>query len=94
MINDFRGSLRRAVETAEIEKVVTPHTLRHTYTAARIQALDNGDPVHLFTVARELGHKNTALIERTYGHLLKTRARSSVVEYHETSLLRVQPRIA
>jgi integrase len=49
------------------------HKLRHTYTAARIQTTEHGAPVALFTVARELGHSSTRLIERRYGHLLTNR---------------------
>ena len=29
---------------------------RHTYTAARLQTLDHGAPVSIYTVSRELGH--------------------------------------
>ncbi len=45
------------------------HQLRHTYTAARIQTLDRGRPVALYTVARELGHRSLNMIEDRYGHL-------------------------
>jgi integrase len=45
------------------------HMLRHTYTAARIQTLDRGAPIALYSVARELGHSSTDMIEDRYGHL-------------------------
>jgi len=45
------------------------HRFRHTYTASRIQTCDRGRPVALYTVARELGHSSTAMIEDRYGHL-------------------------
>jgi integrase len=54
---------------------------RHTYCAARLQTLDNGAPVSVFTVANELGHGGTALVNRVYGHLGLKRHRSAVVEY-------------
>jgi integrase len=42
---------------------------RHTYITARLQTLDRGAPVSLWTVAREVGHNGAAMIERVYGHL-------------------------
>jgi hypothetical protein len=54
---------------------------RHTYCAARLQTLDHGAPVPTFTVARELGHGGTSLVERVYGHLGTVRHRSDAVEY-------------
>ena len=60
---------------------VRPHGLRHTYCAARLQTLDHGAPVSVWTVARELGHSSTELVERIYGHLGDVRHRAEVVEY-------------
>ena len=40
----------------------------------------------VYTVMRELGHSTLSLIEKTYGHLLDVRHRSSVVEYRETKV--------
>lgn len=54
---------------------------RHTYITARLQTLDHGEPVSTWTVAREVGHKNTDMIEETYGHLGEIRHRAAVVEY-------------
>ncbi|HEX4628778.1 MAG TPA: hypothetical protein VH137_08315 [Gemmatimonadales bacterium] len=54
---------------------------RHTYTATRLQTLDRGAPVSVFTVSRELGHASTAMVERVYAHLGETRHRRDVVEY-------------
>ena len=34
-----------------------------------------------WTVAKELGHTGTAMIEKTYGHLGEVRHRADVVEY-------------
>jgi integrase len=55
--------------------------LRHTYCAARLQTLDRGAPVSIYTVARELGHTSTAMVQRVYAHLGSVRHRSAVVEY-------------
>lgn len=87
MIRDFRSRLDAAVRDAQIEKRVTPKTFRHTYTATRLQTTDNGMPVSIWHVACELGHRDTNLIERTYGHLLGVRDRDSVVEYREAKVL-------
>ncbi len=54
---------------------------RHTYCAARLQTLDRGAPVATYTVAKELGHGGTSLVERVYGHLGQVRHRSKAVEY-------------
>jgi hypothetical protein len=49
--------------------------------AARMQTLDGGHPVSLYTVGRELGHGGDALVRQVYGHLGRIRHRSEVVEY-------------
>lgn len=54
---------------------------RHTYCAARLQTLDAGAPVSVYTVAKELGHGGDALVKRVYGHLGQQRHRAAVVEY-------------
>ena len=60
-----------------------------TYAAARMQTLDNGQPVSPYTVMRELGHRSLKLIEDNYGHLQQVRHRSSVVEYREATVTRI-----
>src|SRR5439155_2497305 len=62
---------------AQIEKPVTLHTLRHTYCSARLQTLDGGASVSVWDVAVELGHRDTEMIERVYGHVLQDRTRHS-----------------
>jgi integrase len=75
----WRG-LERVGALAEIEGLRT-RILRHTYTAARLQTLDRGEPVSVWTVSRELGHASTERVERVYGHLGAVRHRAEVVEY-------------
>ena len=53
----------------------------HTYISARLQTVDNGALVAAWTVAREVGHASTAMIEKTYGHLGQARHRAEVVDY-------------
>ncbi|MEX1258414.1 MAG: site-specific integrase [Gemmatimonadota bacterium] len=70
MIRDLRKALDKIGERAGFPAGhVRLHMLRHTYTAARIQTLDRGAPVSLYTVARELGHSSQSMIEERYGHL-------------------------
>jgi len=52
---------------------------RHTYATARLQTTDRGAPVAAWTVAKELGHSGTAMLEKTYGHLGEVRHRSEIV---------------
>ena len=54
---------------------------RHTYCATRLQTLDRGEPVAKFTVACELGHRSTEMVDYVYSHLGEVRHRSEVVEY-------------
>jgi hypothetical protein len=54
---------------------------RHTYCAARLQTLDAGAPMSIYTVARELGHQSDEMVKRIYAHLGATRHRSGEVEY-------------
>jgi integrase len=49
---------------------------RHTYAATRLQTLDRGAPVSLYTVSRELGHGSEDMVRRVYAHLGSVRHRS------------------
>lgn len=70
------------------------HLFRHTYTAMRLQTLDNGAPVSPWTVKTELGHGSLKQIEQTYGHLLEVRDRLPVVEYRPIEVVREDARTA
>ena len=52
-----------ACERASIPKV-TPHSLRHTFASWLVQA-----GVDTFRVGRLMGHKDSKMVERYYGHL-------------------------
>jgi integrase len=71
------GTQRRRAEPGEIRT----KAFRHTYASARLQTLDEGRPVSVYTVSKELGHSDTAMIERVYGHLGDIRHRADVVEF-------------
>jgi integrase len=82
MVTDVRKLLDAVAERCGWEEgEIRSRMFRHTYCAARIQTLDNGAPVSLYTVARELGHGGLALVHRVYSHLGEVRHRSEVVEY-------------
>ena len=51
------------------------------YCAARLQTLDHGQPISVYTVSRELGHTSTDMVQRIYAHLGAVRHRSEVVKY-------------
>ena len=69
MLVDPRKPLAKIAGRAGLNTPVLLHSLRHTYTAQRLQTCDRGCPVAIYTVARELGHRSTAMIEKRYGHL-------------------------
>ena len=82
MVTDFRKALDAVAERAGWkEGDIRSKAFRHTYCAARLQTLDQGAPVSMFTVSKELGHGGEALVKRVYGHLGEVRHRSDVVEY-------------
>jgi integrase len=57
-------SMDQAITAAKIEPRATFHALRHTYAS---HAVMNGAP--LWVVARNLGHADTRMVEKHYGHL-------------------------
>jgi integrase len=82
MVSDWRELLDSVVERAGWKAgEIRSKMFRHTYCAARLQTLDQGAPVSVYTVARELGHGGDSLVKRVYGHLGTVRHRSRVVEY-------------
>jgi integrase len=72
--------LERPVDVTVVPSLRTK-ILRHTYTAARLQTTDRGQPIALYTVARELGHQGADMVEEVYAHLGRFRHRGEQVEY-------------
>lgn len=58
--------MRETCHNARVEPAAGFHQLRHTWAS---HAVMNGMP--LLVVARNLGHKDTLMVERHYGHLTK-----------------------
>jgi integrase len=91
LLTDFRKALDRVTVSAGWNKGdVTTKMFRHTYCAARLQTLDGGYPVSVYTVGKELGHGGDSMVKAVYGHLGTVRHRAEVVEYrveqHEKAL--------
>ncbi len=82
MITDWRKSLDAIAERAGWkEGEIRTKAFRHTYCAARLQTLDSGAPISVYTVAKELGHGGDSMVRRVYGHLGAIRHRSEHVEF-------------
>jgi integrase len=65
MIRDVRKMLDAVAQRAGWKAgEIRTRAFRHTYTATRLQTLDEGTPVSVYTVARELGHGGDALVKR------------------------------
>ena len=56
--------MAEACKNAKITPAINFHALRHTYASLMIM---NGAP--LMVVARNLGHADTRMVEKHYGHL-------------------------
>ena len=56
--------MKAACRAARIEPEANFHCLRHTYAS---HAIMNGAP--LLVVAKNLGHSDTRMVEKHYGHL-------------------------
>jgi integrase len=82
MITNFDKALDQAAEQAGWRGgEIRSKMFRHTYCSTRLQTMDRGAPVSPYTVAREMGHGGTRLVERVYAHLGSVRHRSEAVEY-------------
>jgi integrase len=82
MLVDVRKVIDRIAVRAGWKKgELGTRVFRHTWTAARLQTLDHGAPVSVYTVSRELGHGSEEMVRRVYAHLGTVRHRSDVVEF-------------
>src|SRR5207245_2061749 len=82
MVTDFHKLLDAVADRASRPAgEIRSKMFRHTYCAARLQTLDQGAPVSVYTVAKELGHGGETMVRRVYGHLGQVRHRAEVVEY-------------
>jgi integrase len=68
--------MRETCLRARIDPPAGFHTLRHTWASLAIQS---GCP--LMVVARNLGHADTKMVEKHYGHLSKSYVANSIREF-------------
>ena len=81
MIHDVRKIMTDLRKTSRVALSDGVTIFRHTYATARLQTAENGKQISLWTVAKELGHKNVSRVEDTYGYPNHFRPRGEVVEY-------------
>ena len=62
--HDQHRPMSEARTAARLDDDVTFHILRHTYASMLVKA-----GVHLLIVAHSLGHADTRMVEKHYGHL-------------------------
>ena len=60
---------------------IRTRVFRQTYCAARLQTLDHGRPVSLYTVAQELGHESEEMVRRVYARFGNVRHRAEAPEF-------------
>jgi integrase len=65
--------LVEACRAAKISPATSFHTLRHTYASLMVM-----DGVPLMVVARNLGHADTRMVEKHYGHLATSYVREAI----------------
>jgi integrase len=65
--------LSEACRAAKISPAASFHTLRHTYASLMVM-----DAVPLMVVARNLGHADTRMVEKHYGHLATSYIRDAI----------------
>ena len=65
--------MKRAVEAAGIDPPISFYGLRHTYCSHAIMA-----GVPMLVVANNVGHADTRMIEKHYGHLAPSYARQQI----------------
>ncbi len=68
----FENSMKKAYTAAGIDPI-TFHELRHTYASMLINR-----GVSLKVVAEQLGHVDTRMVEKHYGHLCRTATRNTI----------------
>jgi integrase len=65
--------LSETCRAANISPAVSFHTLRHTYASLMVM-----DDVPLIVVARNLGHADTRMVEKHYGHMATSYIREAI----------------
>lgn len=87
--HDIYRPMATANEAAKLEPPATFHSLRHTYAS---QAVMNGVP--LMVVAQNLGHSDTRMVEKHYGHLADDYVRDAITKGLPTWGIRTDKKVA
>ena len=87
--HDIYRPMNTANEAAKLDPPATFHTLRHTYAS---QATMNGVP--LMVVAQNLGHSDTRMVEKHYGHLAPSFAREAIAKGLPTWGIKTDKKVA
>jgi integrase len=78
--------MHEAVTRAKITPPISFHGLRHTWAS---HAVMNGVP--LLVVAKNLGHSDTHMVEKHYGHLAPSYIRAGAPRFGAEAEARVVP---
>jgi integrase len=65
--------MHKAVKASRLDPPISFHGLRHTYASL---ALMNGVPMQV--VSENLGHTDTRMVEKHYGHLAPSHKRDAI----------------
>jgi integrase len=74
--SDQGEPMQRAVERAQITPRISFHGLRHSWASLAVM-----NRMPLIVVARNLGHANTRMVEKHYGHLAKNYVSETVLAH-------------
>jgi hypothetical protein len=69
------------VKPLERRPTLSPRCTRQTWTAARLQTLEGGEPITILQVAEELGHADSSTTAKFYKRLGIIKQRSKYVEF-------------
>ena len=86
--HDIYRPMSEANKVAKVDPPVTFHTLRHTYAS---HAVMSGVP--LMVVGQNLGHRDTRMVEKHYGHLAPSFARDAIAKGLPTWGVRVDDKV-
>jgi integrase len=87
--NDQSRPMREAVTRAKIEAPFGFHALRHTWASLSVM---NGMP--LIVVAKNLGHRDTRMVEKVYGHMSESYLNQIIREKAPTFEIQINKTVA
>jgi integrase/recombinase XerD len=73
--------IKQLAEAANIQKVISPHTFRHSFATALLEGGAN-----LRAIQTMLGHENIATTE-IYTHIDRTHLRDEILNHHPRNIM-------